>query len=147
MLTIEFEPPNRSEKCACCGGNTTMLTRFVHQDDAAYAVYYATFSDNHPEQHVIALISIGSWGDKSTPADRSAFCVRIWSDEDSFNVGLLEAADSPWPGHLFIGQTLDRAAALKHPRIKEVFRITDHIVKEDQPVIAYLATNRSSSQG
>lgn len=32
MLTIEFQPPQESEPCNCCGGRTTRLTRFVHRD-------------------------------------------------------------------------------------------------------------------
>jgi hypothetical protein len=38
-----------------------------------------------------------------------------------------------------LGMTLNREEALAHPRIKDVFHISDHIVTEDFLVIEYLA--------
>jgi hypothetical protein len=37
-----------------------------------------------------------------------------------------------------LGRVLSREEALAHPRIKEVFHITDHIFAEDAPVKKYL---------
>jgi hypothetical protein len=45
-----------------------------------------------------------------------------------------DAAASPWKNAMVIGRMLDRAEALAHPRIREVFHITDHITTED-PVL------------
>jgi hypothetical protein len=67
VLTIEFEPPTVGEPCECCGGQTTRLTRYVHWDGDAYAVYCAMFSDNHPNRFVSVLISIGDWADVVAP--------------------------------------------------------------------------------
>ena len=51
-----------------------------------------------------------------------------------------DAVDSPWNGVEFMGTMLDREAALAHPRIRDVFHITDHAVVEDRPLKAYLDT-------
>jgi hypothetical protein len=138
MLSIEFEPPQESEPCECCGGRTTRLTRFVHRDGYAYAIYYATFSDNHPGQAVSVTVSIGEWGEGSTPDQRVAFALELRTIDAQYQVGVVDAEQSPWREATFIGRTLNRAESLVHPRIKEVFHITDHIVVEDQPVHAYL---------
>lgn len=138
MLQIEFEPAVVGEPCACCGGQTTRLTRFVTQDGTAFAVYYAVFSDNHPQRFVTALISLGNWGTDSTPVGRCSFCVQIRADSQNYLVGLQNADNSPWGEVSLLGRTLDRHEALQHPRIQDVFHITDQIVLEDIPVIRYL---------
>ena len=138
MLTIEFEPPKESAPCECCGGRTTRLTRFVHSEGDAYAIYYALFSDSHPGRAVSVTVSIGEWGEGSTPEQRVAFALELRSTDSQYQVGVVDSEKSPWREASFIGRTLDRVEALAHPRIKEVFHITDHIVTEDEPVHAYL---------
>src|SRR5262249_42516366 len=137
-LTLEFADKNQDDPCPCCGGRTTRLTRFVHADSDAYAVYYAAFSDNHPERFVTALISIGKWDEGSAPKDRVAFRVRIRSAEREFQVMVIAAADTQWNDAEFLGHMLNRNEALKHRRLKDIFHITDHLVTEDRDVIAYL---------
>lgn len=137
MLTIESEPPAVGEPCECCGGRTTSLTRFVEWNGDAYAVYYAQFSDNHPDGHVSALISIWDWGEDSSPAERRSFYVRIRLHEENLQISAFDARCSPWEQVDIMGRTLDREEALAHPRIKDVFHIPDHIEAENQPIIDY----------
>lgn len=133
MIRIECEEPTQSAPCECCGGKTTSLTRFVYKNDDAHG-----FSDNHPQRSVIATISLGEWGEGTTPDQRVAFAVRIWSDQANYNVGLIDAAKSPWRDAKLIGRTLDREEALKHPLLREAFHITDHIVTDDPDIKHYL---------
>jgi hypothetical protein len=137
MITIEFAEPKVSS-CDCCGGTTTRLTRFVYRDGDAYAVYYAAFSDNHPDHYVSLIVSIGEWADDAPPSLRVAVPMRLWAGEDDFNVTVTDASESPWHDAEILGRVLDREEALAHPRIKEVFHITDHIFAEDAPVKQYL---------
>jgi len=137
-ITIEFEPPAEAAPCECCGGTTTSLTRFVYRDGDARAVYYARFSDNHPDGLVIAAVSIGEWGEGSTPAQRTAFAIELRSGPENYEVMVRDASASPWNGIELLGPMLDREVALAHPLIAEVFDITDHAVLEDQPLKAYL---------
>ena len=138
MIRIELDPPKQSAPCPCCGGKTTSLTRFVYKDDDAYAIYYAKFSDNHPERIVTASVSIGEWDDDATPDQRIAFAVKLRATESEYEVSVVDAASSPWNDVAFIGRTLDRDEALAHPRINEIFHITDHMVVDDAPLVAYL---------
>jgi hypothetical protein len=137
MITIEFEPP-RVSKCDCCDGMSTWLTRFVYLDGDAHAVYYAAFSDNHPEHYVSLIVSIGEWADGAPPSGRVAVPMRLWAGADKHNVTVTDASDSLWRDARILGQILNREEALAHPRIKEVFHITDHIFAEDLPVKEYL---------
>jgi hypothetical protein len=145
MLTIEFEPPRQSEPCECCGGRTTTLTRFVYSDGDAFAIYYAKFSDNHEDHVVLATISIGEWGEGTTLEQRCAFALRIWPGDDRHNVSVLDAADSPWKDAKIIGRTLGRAEALAHPRLQDVFHITDHMVSNDAPLRDYLEGDKNAA--
>jgi hypothetical protein len=138
MLTIEFEPAKESEPCPCCGGKTTSLTRFVHKDGDAHAIYYAKFSDNHTDRVVVATVSLGEWGDGKTPEQRVAFALELRSDEANFKVSVIDAEASPWREAKIIGRTLNRNEALVHPLVKEAFHITDHMVSEDAPIKEYL---------
>ena len=136
MLKIEFEEPNFST-CECCGGKTTQLTRFVYQDDYAFAIYYLKFSNNHPDKTISGIISIGDWGSDELPKYRKAFPFIIWTNETNYQVSLINKAESPWQSEI-LGDILDRNESLKHDWIKDVFHTTDHIVTEDILAIEYL---------
>lgn len=135
MIKIEFEEPN-IEICKCCNNEIVKLTRFVHKDEDAFAIYYLKFTKGHEDKLVTGIISIGDWGTDDKPKNRFAFPFRIWVDETDYQVGLMDREESPWKQDL-LGSILDRKEALEHPWIDEVFHITDHIVTEDKIVIEY----------
>ena len=137
MIEIEFEEPNRFS-CECCGNESVSLTRFVYKDGDAHGVYYARFTIGHEDKVVYGLISLGEWGEGSEPKDRRAFPFRIWTKGENYQVGLTNKEDSPWSHADFLGKMLDREEALKHPWIKEVFHITDHMVSDDALIVDYL---------
>jgi len=107
-------------------------------DKQAQAVYFAAFSDNHPEQVVSVLLSLGPWWEGAGPEGRVAFGLRIWLTKESFNVGVVDAEGVGWPNSKLMGRRLSRAEALSHPRINDAFHISDHIVAEDPEIRAYL---------
>jgi hypothetical protein len=137
-ITIEFDEPSVGDPCECCGGRTTWLTRFVYSDGDAKAVYYASYSDKHPDRSVSIAISLGEWSEGSAPEDRVAFALRIRATANEYQTGVVDAAFSPWSDVDILGRMLDRQEALKHPWLKEAFHICDHIVTEDKDVRSYL---------
>jgi hypothetical protein len=138
MLRFEFEPPVQTEPCPCCGGRTTSLTRFVYKDGDAHAIYYARFSDNHSERTVLATVSLGEWGEATSSQQRVAFALELRPSPKQYEVAVLDSAQSPWHDAQIIGRTLDRAEALGHPLLSEVYHITDHMVVDDATLKAYL---------
>jgi hypothetical protein len=137
LLTIEYEAPIKSV-CDCCGGTATRLTRFIYKDDDAFSVCYATFADKkHGAYGVLATISLGGWYEDHVPDDRVAFTVQIRSAPTQYEVGVLNAEMSLWQNSKILGRLLDRAEALTHPWLKDVFHITDHLVAEDPEIKAY----------
>jgi hypothetical protein len=102
------------------------------------------FTAGHDSPHIAGLISLGAWGDGALPEDRLAFPFRLWAAADAYNVGLMDASESPWAEVAYLGRLLDRNEALAHPWRDEVFHITDHITREDREAVAFLS---SVSQG
>lgn len=135
MIKIEFEEPS-FKKCECCDKETINLTRFVYQDDDAFAIYYLQFTKEHSEKIVTGIISIGDWGTDEEPKNRFAFPFKIWLSESDYQIGLIDKEESPWQ-HDLLGNILDRNTALEHPSIKDVFHITDHIVVDDNIIVEY----------
>jgi hypothetical protein len=136
MITIE-QPDPKISTCECCGNRTTTLLRFVHKDGDAYAVYYASFTEDHPDLAVQAIVSVGDWGEDSSPKDRSAFALRFRHTEDQYQIEVIDAADSPWREAETIGRKLSRDEALEHPRLQDVFHITDHIFADDEVLLSF----------
>lgn len=134
---IEFCEPTFYD-CDCCGHRTTKLTRFVTRNGAAFAAYYAHFSNGPRHDDVQLLAGFGTWGEHSAPEDRTAIAFRIWNTEDSFNVGLMDA--DHWETD-YLGRRLSREEALASPWRQEVFDLSDHIVECDRPIIEYLKSH------
>jgi|TARA_B110000967_G_scaffold7551_1_gene7578 hypothetical protein len=137
MIKIEFNKPDSFE-CECCGNESISLTRFVYNDGNAHAVYYAKYTPGHDDKVVTGIIGLGDWGDDAKPENRTAFPFRIWTNEENYQVGLIDKNESPWSDVELLGKVLDRKESLEHEWVKEVFHITDHIVAEDKEVIKYL---------
>jgi hypothetical protein len=136
MITIE-QPDPRISTCDCCGNRTTTLLRFVYKDEDAYAVYFASFTEDHPNKVVQSIVSIGGWGEDSSPEDRYAFALRFWDTEGQYNVEVIDAADSLWSNADTIGHKLSRAEALEHPLLPDVFHVTDHIFRDDEYLLSF----------
>lgn len=137
MIEIEFEEPN-IYNCDCCNNKTVRLTRFIYKDGDAHGVYYCQFTIGHKDKVVNGVLSLGKWWDGSTPKDRIAFPFRIWTNEENYQVGLMDKIECQWNDVEILGTMLNRKEGLKHKWIKEVFHITDHIVTDDKNVIEYL---------
>ena len=136
-ITFEFEEPI-IEKCGCCENELTRLTRFTYKDNDAYAVYYAQFVAQHDEKVVYSLIGFGEWGDEETPEMRTAFAVKLWTNDDGYVVSLMDRVDSPWDDVVYLGKILDREEALIHPLKSQVFELTDEMVVQDNLIKNYL---------
>jgi len=137
MLTIENGEPIEPTHCADCGGVTTNLVRFVYQDGDAYAIYYARYSDNHPQREVALAVGLGDFSEESTPDTRVSFRLKMRLVDAKYEVMVVDPDQSLWPKAKVIGRTLTRAEALAHPRIKDVFNITDHMTTDDPKIKTY----------
>jgi hypothetical protein len=113
MLTFELQEPH-SSSCECCGGVTTSLTRFVYEDGDAYAIYYARFGMSHEPRVVLASCRRGI---SSQPDGRGGVSL------GRRGAARPHARPGRGPGAL---------------RLRDVFHISDHMVRDDAPLRDYL---------
>jgi hypothetical protein len=116
---------------------TRTFSRFVYKDGDAYAIYYARMSDNHPRREVALAVGLGEFGEGSDQESRISFGLIMREENSQFQVMVVDPDESPWPTARVIGRMLSRSEALAHPRIKEVFHITDHMVTDDPEIRTY----------
>ena len=124
--------------CECCGGLTVRLTRFVHKQGDAFAVYYAAYSNNHAENEVAMLISLGEWGEGSKATQRVAFYCLVRPSDDSYEVMLGDAAESAWGDAELVGKKLSRMAALRHRWKDAAFEVLDAAFEQDSSLTGFL---------
>lgn len=139
MIKIEFNEPHYST-CECCENKVTWLTRFVYDDNQAFAYYHATFSHAEDgDKFVKGLIVICEWDDDNKAYSKAiGFPIVIFIDEDNkINVSLINQDEIPWT-EVPKGVILNREDSLKHPYKETIFKITNHIVYEDQEIINFL---------
>jgi hypothetical protein len=134
---IELSAP-RSSRCDCCDGLSVRLTRFVHRDGDAFAVYFASYSNNHPETELAMLIVLGEWGDESDASQRAGFYCRVRPSGESYEVMLGDAADSPWKDADLVGQKLSRAEAIRHPWKATAFEVLDEAFEQDPSLHGFM---------
>ena len=134
---LEMSEPNLS-RCDCCGGLTVRLTRFVCRDGDAFAVYYAMYSNNHPDSEIAMLVSLGPWGEDGDPSERAAFYCRVRPEGDSYEVMLGDAARSTWADADVMGVMLSREQALRHPWKAAAFEVLDEGFRCDASLRGFL---------
>lgn len=134
---IELSEP-KVVKCECCGGLSVRLTRFVYRAGDAYAIYYAAYSNNHWNDELAMLVSIGGWSEEGVPPERVAFYCRVWPTEDSYRVSLGDVSDSAWSDVALIGRPLSRAQALEHPWKAAAFEVLDEGFLKDRSLRGFI---------
>jgi hypothetical protein len=132
MFEIEIIEPKLTT-CDCCGKPVTSLTRFVTKDERAWAVYKAVFAKNHPDRGVYLAIGLDEVGGPDWTGS-TAFALNLSASETEFQTRVTDSSESPWRGTKALGRMLDRAEALAHPEIQEIFHLVDHIVREDPEI-------------
>jgi hypothetical protein len=140
MTTLRLEPADedKATRCACCGTRSRTVHGFIYRDDDAHAVYYAGWSDGHPECGVSIAIAVGQWGEGSSSADRTSIGIKAKPTPSSVDFTVLDPNESPWGDTPLFGKMLEREHALAHPKLKEVLQIIEHVVSNDARIRDFL---------
>lgn len=143
-ITIEQGPEQEPRYCECCRNKTLTVHGFVYRDNSAHAVYFASWTLAHPERGVTMAISLGEWGEGSSPENRRSVALECRTTEDQYQFMIIDPEQSPWGKSEFLGRMLPREKALDDSRIDEFFRIADHIVQEDPRVKAFVNQSKEA---
>lgn len=141
--SLKLLPASHSE-CSCCNGLTIHLTRQVYQNQHALAVYFATYSNNHPDNDVDLLLSLGESENQDPSVERVTFLCHIRPTSNSYQVMLGDADESPYSEGI-AGRNLSRAVALMHPLKNLVFEMVDYAFMYDPSLLGFLRRVHCSS--
>lgn len=133
-LCFEFGPTGRGLQCACCGKESITAHGFVYSGDEPFAVYFAGWVPEHPEQGVTMAIAIGKWDERSTADDRAAVGVDAFPNGNEIQFAVLDAERSPWSETELFGRLLSRQEALQHPQLPAILAVAESIVRSDPRV-------------
>ena len=126
-FSFDDEPAARQVTCPDCGEKHDGVTGYVLNAGAAYAVYFADWYPHENEAWVEVIL--GSFAAPDYADDVTMGCRYGYVD------GRVDAAASlftPTRTGAIFGRILDRAQAMKSPRISDFWALTDWLVVNDK---------------
>ena len=131
--------------CRCCGRNSSTAHGFVYKDGDAYAVYYASWSEEHPEPHLFLALAVGEeWDDEASSSSRTCFGLVAREEGEQVLFRVTGPEESPWPNSDVLGPMLSRDAALRHSLLPEVFAIAERVLRWHPALREYLSLSEDS---
>lgn len=137
-LELEEGEPDRPTRCDCCGRVSRSVHGFIYKDGDAYAVYYAGWSEGHPDRGVTMAVAVGEWDEDSDASNRVSVGLEARSSVSEIQLGVLEPERSPWANTELLGAMVARRAALAHPRLPEIMEVAEYVVTCDERVSSFL---------
>lgn len=89
--------------CPCCGRKSETVHGYLYDKAGATSVYFAGYTHGHPERRANMVLSVGGWGEGTTPEDRQAIALQAVSDGGRKSFTFLPVKASPWYGQAFLG--------------------------------------------
>ncbi|CAH1652161.1 hypothetical protein CHELA1G11_10455 [Hyphomicrobiales bacterium] len=121
-LSLEFLDEQVVGHCDCCGHETRAFAAFAYRDGAACAAYKVAYTVNHSE-FISMLVSLGVWGDGTTPEDRRAVAITVRTADGTCRVD--DADTSYWRGASIFGAMLTREEAFATGCSQAAFDVYD----------------------
>lgn len=135
-VEIELGGMSRHE-CPCCKLDSYTVHGFLYEKTGTTSVYFAGYTYGHQKRRANLVLSIGDWGEGTTPAHRKAIAMQAFLDDQAITFTFPHAKTSPWYGEGFLGtmsspeqlsaqdrahsQELARAIVEKDPRVAGYF--------------------------
>jgi hypothetical protein len=83
-------------RCPCCERESETVHGFLYDRSGATFVYFAGYTHGHPERRANMVLSVGAWGEGTTPADRKAIALQVYSVKRGLVFTFPPAETSPW---------------------------------------------------
>jgi hypothetical protein len=123
--------------CSCCGMESETVHGFLYGPDGTTTVYFAGYTCGHAERRANLVLSVGGWGEGTTPEDRTAIALQVRSVDGAIEFEFPPAATSPWHGKGFLGIMLSPEELSDQDRAR-YRRIASVAVEKDPRVSGYL---------
>jgi hypothetical protein len=140
---IAIEPGSESQGiCADCGRTTRTIWGYVRSQRIPRAVYYVRWTEGHADRGATFTISIGQWGEGTSPADRQHLTLQCRVDDEGPGFMVVDSAKDEGG---ILGAGLSRAEALGTPIAEEAFAIVDRILEEEERLPSFLGPGPDTS--
>jgi hypothetical protein len=107
-LSIELGSTATFE-CPCCGRTSTTVHGYLWDSTGATTVYFAGYTSGHPDLRMNLLLSVGEWGEGTTPDQRRAIPMQYLAEDGHQQFCFPPVESSPWYGHEILGPMVDPA--------------------------------------
>jgi hypothetical protein len=95
-----------THRCPCCERASETVHGFLYDRSGATSVYFAGYTHGHPERRANMALSIGGWGEGTTPADRRAIALEVVCADLEMVFTFPPAETSPWYRTELLGNML-----------------------------------------
>ena len=135
-LEIELGGVSRYE-CPCCKLDSHTVHGFLYESNGTTSVYFAGYTHGHPMRRANLILSVGGWGDGTTPADRKAVAMQALLGDQGITFTFPPSETSPWYGEDFLGIILspEQLSTQDRARYQE---LASAVVAKDPRVAGYL---------
>jgi len=134
-LEIELGGVSRYE-CPCCRLDSCTVHGFLYESNGKTSVYFAGYTHGHPKRCANLVLSVGGWGEGTTPADRKAIAMQAFLDDQGMTFTYPPSETSPWYGEDFLGvmSSPEQLSTQDRARSQELART---VVEKDPRVAGY----------
>ena len=138
MSPTRLDQQDVRDRCSHCGREFVVSRGSVYEGDTGLALYIAGLHacGGPPIAHVAIAIRPG-YRNNLRP---EAILLQMWATEDSVEMLVVDAAESPWSGEKYLGDLLNRDEALASPLLETAFRVAGQLARENTTVSGYLAS-------
>jgi hypothetical protein len=133
-LSLEAGLQESGTACDCCGTRSTTVHGFVYRSGDAFAIYYAGWSNQHPERGVTMAIATGEWAEGSGLEDRTSIGMEARPTATEIQFIVVGPEQSPWGETPLFGKMLSRECAIASPALKSILEVAELVVRNDQRV-------------
>jgi hypothetical protein len=125
-------------QCPCCERESETVHGFLYDSTGATSVYFAGYTHGHPERRANLVLSVGGWGEGTTPADRNSIALQVVSGGKGLTFTFPPAETSPWYRKEYLGTMLSPDRLSMEDRVH--YRgLASVVVEKDPRVAGYLA--------
>jgi hypothetical protein len=133
-VTLVIDEDSRQVRdfvCQCCGTKADRTWAYIHDDNGALTVYFASCYHHNGVHEAWIDAILGTWGE-SRVDDHITFGCRVGPVAGSPTpAATLVDGGAVAPDEPIFGHKLSREEGLSHPRLAEFWRIVDAILEHD----------------
>ena len=107
IATLSIETAEQTfHGCPCCGAVSETIHGYLFDDTGATVVYFAGYTPEHQEQAADLILSVGEWGEETSPDERQTVAAQLHTTTEGVVVVFSDPQASPWFGETFLGRPL-----------------------------------------